>query len=695
MAEVEVHEPQVNLDESLIKTRDIVSAIQELHHLQEDAETRAEREAAMHQKTREQVMAVEGEHAKVRDAHDREVKGHWGTKEKLEKEERSNVKTRDALQASKDDMASMRLQMEALKVGLEAQRKAFVVNVNWAVRCTELKAKCDKAREDHDKLLEQHKQASADWEAKQEELLAKKAELTGDIKAKLDRLEAYKAKDMQNMVAKKAGRQKTLSVLQRSLAQEEQGLLRASYSGWASLTKGEKQNRLAKEKAMASAARTIANEGPALLAQVLVAWVKTFQQGKRAQILAANKRLEESQASAGEGAMRSRRRVLKELEKQYAGQDISLLKETLTGWMCWRSVRKKKDQGSQKALRTMANSSRAVTADVFQIWNMCADSLRKKKQAKAASAQKATRLIANSDVAVKAEIILIWTGIVTKCREARKAKTAGMEKAMRLMANSDISLLNLCYDSWARIRCDHKKKAKASQRALRLISNSQEAVKVSCFQGWVQEYSRTRSKKKSNAKAARLIANSDECVQATVLRTWNEFMKKKKDTEKKLRAVQKTIGGSEKGLKMLVTTAWHTWAQKEARGKKAKRRSMKTAIKSITGMQEILLMQVFLSIARVCRGHKMRSENNNKIHELVAELDDSRRKAKVIGDELDKVGMFLNTHTPRRATPTPIKLTPRPPDGVLPRIDGGTRPRSGGVRSTGSAKAAFSEDRQQ
>merc|ERR1719265_929304 len=59
----------------------------------------------------------------------------------------------------------MRLQLEAMKVEMEAQRKAFVVNVNWAARCTELKTKCDSSRDDYDRLVDQHIQTKQAMEA--------------------------------------------------------------------------------------------------------------------------------------------------------------------------------------------------------------------------------------------------------------------------------------------------------------------------------------------------------------------------------------------------------------------------------------------------------------------------------------------------------------------------------------------------
>jgi hypothetical protein len=75
------------------------------------------------------------------------------------------LKTREALRAADEDVTRMRLQMDAMKVEMEAQRKAFVINVNWAARCTELKAKFDHSCNEYDSLFETHVKSKTEVEA--------------------------------------------------------------------------------------------------------------------------------------------------------------------------------------------------------------------------------------------------------------------------------------------------------------------------------------------------------------------------------------------------------------------------------------------------------------------------------------------------------------------------------------------------
>merc|ERR1712039_782048 len=128
------------------------------------------------------------------------------------------------------------------KVEMEAQRKAFVVNVNWASRCTELKNKLDQSQQEYDTLLEQHVKAKADADAAsraqeefnkmralldseraekaalQQELKAK-PEVSPDIAAKLAEWEEFKTKQQIETFKGRTGNQQAMSVLQRSQAQ--------------------------------------------------------------------------------------------------------------------------------------------------------------------------------------------------------------------------------------------------------------------------------------------------------------------------------------------------------------------------------------------------------------------------------------------------------------------------------------------
>merc|ERR1711988_1146131 len=81
-----------------------------------------------------------------------------------------------------------------MKVEMEAQRKAFVINVNWAARCTELKTKFDQSCHEYDGLLEQHVKAKAEMDnalRAQEEYRMKHqaaADTLNNVQTELDRV---------------------------------------------------------------------------------------------------------------------------------------------------------------------------------------------------------------------------------------------------------------------------------------------------------------------------------------------------------------------------------------------------------------------------------------------------------------------------------------------------------------------------
>jgi len=151
----------ISLGESHTIAKGISSSVAVLHAQHADAQKKHAKEARSHDQTKERIKAIETEHARAREIMEFEIREHNVTAEKLDRAEREHQKTRDILAAQRQDVSSMLLQMEALKVEMEAQRKAFVVNVNWAARCTELKVKFDSSRADTDKLYDQHMQTKA------------------------------------------------------------------------------------------------------------------------------------------------------------------------------------------------------------------------------------------------------------------------------------------------------------------------------------------------------------------------------------------------------------------------------------------------------------------------------------------------------------------------------------------------------
>mmetsp|Transcript_80831 Transcript_80831/g.143131 ORF Transcript_80831/g.143131 Transcript_80831/m.143131 type:complete len:812 (-) Transcript_80831:139-2574(-) len=769
------------MDDSLGKTKEIVCAVQALQKQQEELEQLRKKEARAHQQTKERMKQIEVEHLKAREEADTKVHEHLIAKERLEKEERSHGKTRDSLQASKDDVASMRLQLEAMKVEMEAQRKAFVVNVNWAARCTELKTKCDQSREDYDRLMEQHVQtkqamdaalrAQEEYRMKYDQLLdaynanredvarlqedlAGKSAISDDVAKKLEELDKFKG---EAAAAKIKGNQKVLSVLQRSMGNREKGLTASVFTEWSFYIKNEKNQKMQKEKAMQRATRMIASEGAGLLATVIQAWKKDAERTKRLALEDANSRLKDASGNAGSGAMASRARAIAQLEKQFLNEDSALVRAVFGEWAKGRIERRKKEQGSQKAARMMANSANAMKAEVFMLWNGEAERTRTKKTQKEGNNRKALRMIANSGKQLTIEIFQIWWGWIEKMRRDRKKKEAGTAKAMRMMAANDKAMMNLCFDSWAKLLKEAKKKSDGNKRAMRMIADGGNALLNACIEEWYKIYKASKDKDKANKKAARMIAGGSQALVGEIFEVWSTWFKVNKDKNKKMRAVEKTIGASAKGLQMLVVTSWHTTASDMARQKRAKEKNMARGNKAVGAWQELLLCQLTLFWARdtkvvkldkakadieeakakvaeaedaarvaieqdlgkaqedlakamadleaakkkeadatgklegvenrLYEESKLRESQDKQIDDLTNELEDSRKKAKDIGDELAKVGIFLQSVTPRKGKNSrPGSGAKNERDGVLPRIDGGSRPMSGARSARGDPK---------
>jgi len=775
-----MEDPKASLDESLSKSKEIVVAVQHLQRQQEAAEQNISKEIQAHAATKDQVKALE---AMLRQR-EQEFKEQAL---KLEQENRACIKLREDLQRAKDDAHTTCLQNDALKVEMEAKEKAYVVSVNWAARCNDLQAKYDRFQEEYDSLLEENIKMKSTLRAAQDvqeeyrqqgeaavraletsrEELAKRNQLADEVAGRLAELEAIKAQWAAQAVSKSRGRSKALAVLERNLAQGDQGLISSSFAGWSTITQAEKTRRLQKDKAMQRATRTIASEGTALMSTVFGPWAKEAERAKRAALRAVNAQLEGAQANAGSGAARAHQRAIAQLEKQFAGEDQSLVRRCLDAWKTGRAARKKKDQSSQKAARMIANSDVALKSEIFQIWNGCCQESRAKKQAKEASSQKALRMIANSDGALRTEVFNIWLGIIEKIRQSRKGKEASTAKAMRMIANSDNSLMNICFDAWAKVMQQSKESKRAkdqsNKKALRMIANSDGALQTTSLQAWAAMCVRKKQKEQNTAKAVRMIASSNAALQAAVFSSWANDMRKRRDKSKKMKALEKTLGATSQGLQMLTLTSWHAAAQADARRKRAKERSMKTAMKSITGDHQLLQVHIFLTWVRqglntrllalqasllqaqevaeqaqaamedaagkaqdedqrlraevqslsqqysaaVCQVEEVErklaetgstlEQKEDQLSEVLLELEESRRKARDIGEELSKVGIFLQSvhppQTPRRQSrPNSGKRSAQSPratrdKNALPRIEtargepreprGEHRPRSG------------------
>jgi len=566
------------------------------------------------------------------------------------------------------------------------------------------------------------------------------------VKKKLEEWKKFKEVQAAEEIHRKQGNSKAMGVLQRQLAGAEEGLKMSSYCAWRDCVKEEIKQRLHKDKAMKSAMKTIANEGMGLLSNCFHPWKKETEHQKRHLMEIANQKMIEANARSGGSAEAARKKALAQLEKQFIGQDKALVKEAFGAWASGAALRKKKEGNMHKGARMIANSGKALCAEVFTSWNVEAENTRKKKKDKEASNHKAARMIAGSGKALQADVFNTWHVWVQGEANERKLKAAGNTKAAKMMANSEGTLKNLIFDSWAKLQAERRTKDQGNKKAARMIAGSAQAILVAVVKEWGSICVTKKAKESGNAKAGRMIASSGEALMAICFVSWRDDIRKNREKNKKMRAVEKTLGASAEGLKLIVTTSWRNNTIMELRKSRAKGRSMASSMKTINGNQDLLMTQITMSWARViaagiaeklkekvtlaqgaldeamaaatkaveedlgkCQEEvdRLRAEleaaqknlanalaksqdlegqiqesdamvvdREQQLNSLVNELEDSRRKAKDIGDELAKVGIFLQGTKKKNRPPSGTRSNSGGKDEGLPKIGTGGRPMS-------------------
>merc|ERR1712048_1084790 len=222
------------------------------------------REVKSHSQTKEKIKSMEGENKVVRDELEKTKKEHQTTRAVLEDKERFNSKAQEALKALADDLVSVRLQNEALRAEMEVQRKAFVLNVNWAARHTELKSKVDEVQQEYERLhmqqlqakeqldaavgaqegyMSSHREAVEELEkvraqlAEQQDQLGLGGEMSGNIAEQLAELEILKRQMEVDAERKKKNKENAKKQLEKSLLIGDQGILRTVLGAWVTVTK--------------------------------------------------------------------------------------------------------------------------------------------------------------------------------------------------------------------------------------------------------------------------------------------------------------------------------------------------------------------------------------------------------------------------------------------------------------------------
>merc|ERR1712187_330635 len=177
-------------------------------------------------------------------------------------------------------------QNEALRAEMEVQRKAFVVNVNWAARHAELKTKVDEYQQDYEKLhgvqlqtkeqldaavgaqegyMASHREAVEELEkvraqlAEQQDQLGLGGEMSQNIAEQLAELEILKRQMEVDAARKKKNKENARKNLEKSLLAGDMGILRTVYGAWSTIAKNLKLQKEKKDQNTAVSMRGIAN----------------------------------------------------------------------------------------------------------------------------------------------------------------------------------------------------------------------------------------------------------------------------------------------------------------------------------------------------------------------------------------------------------------------------------------------------
>merc|ERR1712048_837221 len=512
--------------------------------------------------------------------------------------------------------------------------------------------------------------------AEQQDQLGLGAEQGQNIAEQLAELEILKRQMQVDAERKKKNKENARKNLEKSLLAGDMGILRTVFGAWFNLAQNLKMQKAKKDQNTAVAMRGIANTNNAIMDFCITAWYKILEEKKMDAIEAARRELEEK-GDGGAGSKRSRQKALAQLEKQLGNKENGLLREVIAGWAHVKVERLRKEKAKAMAYRTVAGSTQALVTQIYQGWS------------------------------------LVWE----ESKKKREKKASGNARAMRMIANGNNAMMDFCLTQWAQIT----KKSLAMKR----------------------------SKDDGHTRALKMMAGTQNALQMMVIQTWAEYIKKNKDKSKKLRAVERNLVSGDSQLLQMIFGVWKTWQEAEHKKKKSKIGRMQVAEKAIAGHNGALLLQVFKAWDRFhdeALFHRKKEELENtkgcydqvglemsqkevdalrketeewrakhkemiknidaaesKLNEklqalqlremdlskIKRELDDSRKKAKDINEELAKVGQFLAQTPRRKQSPSRDRKSQESKGDQLPAIDGTkSRPRSGARgRNSGDSKS--------
>jgi len=682
-----------SLEDTITRTRDIANQVQAAARQQQDHDVKLRSELKGHAATKDKIKDVEVEHKRITGILGQETREHNTTKLALGDKERYNLKAQEALKSLADDLVSVRLHNEALRAEMEKQRKEFVVSVNWAARHAELKAKVEEIQIEHEKLLvtqadmkvlldsavRTHEEYMSEHRGSVEELeamrkqLAEQTEQHGltasmgeDVAEQLAELQILKRQIEMDKERSAGNKEKAKKQLEKSFLQGDSSLLRTAVGAWVQIAKTEKQQKAKKEQSRAVAMRGIANSGLAMQDFCLTAWHKLLEEKKKEEMEAARRALEEK-GVGGEGAKRARQKALAQMEKQFLSQDNGLVREVLISWQGVKVERLRKDKAKAMAYRTVAGGTQALLQQVHQAWAGVMEEHKLTRVRKAAGNAKGLRMIANGNNAMMDFCLTAWAKLSQQAAATKKAKDCGNTKALKMMANSGMVMVGLCFTNWATYIKNSKAKSKKMRAVERNLVQGGAAMVQMVFSQWKAWQEGEHKKKKSKMSrmhvAEKAIQGNSAALMSQVFHAWDRIHDQAIEDRKK---------EALKSVKGTVDQAALDRSREALDELRKEMEEMKAATKSMTKRME----EAESELKKKNEAHQLREMDLGKIRK---ELDDSKRKAKDINEELAKVGQFLAATPPRRAKSPSRDKRGSNDTNQLPRIDGApsSRPRSG------------------
>jgi hypothetical protein len=264
-----------------------------------------------------------------------------------------------------------------------------------------------------------------------------------------------------------------------------------------------------------------------------------------------------------------------------------------------------------------------------------------------------------------------------------------------------------------------------------MINGSNAAIIAVVFQTWSQDFRKNKDRNKKIRTLEKSFGARDAGLKMVVVVSWQAIAKvegrKKRAKEQSMKTAMKSVSGNIDLLLIHILLSWARAASSNKADKvneeiRQKEADLQSAVEEARVAVEEDLVKAQQEVARVAaelenlrqqrvdmtgtlEGLQNRVENSawavkdreRQIETITQELDQSRKKAKDIGEELAKVGIFITSHQPRKNSRGGTDSRPRSGsqkggDVGLPRIDGqNSRPRSGVKDGSKSARGVAGE----